>query len=207
MHKNHQIPASVMLRNHQVIFNGKVIFETAENLELPAFLKACYQDLEIDYAKFYKMDLLSKLGFIASEYLAKDRQLNPETALILQNSTGSLETDLNYQAGISDENAFASPSVFVYTLPNIVLGELSIRHQLQTENAFFISEKFDASFLIVYLQNLFSTNKANAAICGWLDLDKEGYNVFLSLITQDEKGKALTAENLKENYEQFKTRA
>ena len=76
-----------------------------------------------------------------------------------------------------------------------------------TSSSFFISEKFDASFLIVYLQNLFSTNKANAAICGWLDLDKEGYHVFLSLITQDEKGKALTAENLKENYEQFKTRA
>ena len=207
MHKNHQISASVMLRNHQVISNGKVIFEAAEDLELSEFLKACYQDLEIDYTKFYKMDLLSKLGFIASEYLVKDQKLNSETALILQNSTGSLETDLNYQASISDENAFASPSVFVYTLPNIVLGELSIRHQLQTENAFFISEKFDASFLIVYLQNLFSTNKANAAICGWLDLDKEGYNVFLNLIMQDEKGKALTAENFRKNYEQFKTRA
>ena len=203
----HNISATVILRNHQVILNEKVVFETAEDLELSLFPKACYQDLEIDYGKFYKMDLLSKLGFIATEYLLKDQKLNPETALILQNSAGSLETDTNYQASISDKNAFPSPSVFVYTLPNIVLGELSIRHQLQTENAFFISEKFEAPFLIVYLQNLLSTQKAEAAICGWLDLDKDGYNVFLSLITKEEKGKALTAENLKNYYEQFKTRA
>ena len=55
----HNISATVILRNHQVILNEKVVFETAEDLELSLFLKACYQDLEIDYGKFYKRSLMT----------------------------------------------------------------------------------------------------------------------------------------------------
>jgi hypothetical protein len=59
------------------------------------------------------------------------------TALVFANRSSSLDTDFKYQESInSQENYFPSPAVFVYTLPNICVGEISIKHKMQTENAF-----------------------------------------------------------------------
>src|SRR5690606_41290579 len=85
------------------------------------------------------MDALSKLAFMASEMVLRDEE-NKNTALVFANRSSSLDTDMKYQESISSaENYFPSPAVFVYTLPNICLGEISIRHQLQTENAFLVT--------------------------------------------------------------------
>ena len=74
---------------------------------------------------------------------------------------------------------FPSPSLFVYTLPNIILGEISIRHQLRSENIFFISEEFDESLFVDYCFSLFNQKKAENLLCGWVDLHNNDYDVFL----------------------------
>ena len=62
--------------------------------------------------------------------------------MVFANSNSSLDVDIKHNASIADkEKYFPKPAVFVYTLPNIMLGELSIRHLLRGENIFFVSEK------------------------------------------------------------------
>ena len=97
--------------------------------------------------KFYKMDNLCKLGYVAAEYLLKDTNYHPkEIGIILANASSSLDTDCKHQAIISKEgDKAASPAVFVYTLPNVVLGEICIRHKIQGENTFFVRRQSDAA--------------------------------------------------------------
>ena len=45
--------------------------------------------------KFYKMDDLCKMGYVAAEYLLKDKTFAPlEMGMLLANSTSSLHTDI-----------------------------------------------------------------------------------------------------------------
>ena len=93
-----------------------------------------------DYPKFFKMDTLSRLGFIAAEILLKEPTANSQqpTAVILANRSASIKNDTDYLATISDGNYYPSPALFVYTLPNIVTGEIAIRHHIQGETSFYI---------------------------------------------------------------------
>lgn len=88
--------------------------------------------------KFYKMDDLCKLGYVAAEYLLKDKTFAPlEMGMLLANATSSLHTDIRHQQLIDqDGDRAASPAVFVYTLPNVVSGEICIRHKIQGETPF-----------------------------------------------------------------------
>jgi hypothetical protein len=132
------------------------------------------------------MDNLSKLGFLASEILLKGSDFhdkNPEqTGIILMNSNSSLDTDLKY---FQSTKEIPSPALFVYTLPNIVIGEICIRNGFKGENAFFVSQEFDPSFLTQYVNNLINNNILQSCICGWTDLLKDEYEAFLILVTND----------------------
>ncbi len=187
--------------NRQGLFRkGKLLYPKAKNENLDTFLKSIYKELELNYSKFYKMDLLSKMGIICTEILLQENQIDKNTALVFQNNAGSLATDLEHQKSISkSSNALASPAVFVYTLPNIVMGEIAIKHGLKSENAFFIAESFTPNFIHTYTDILLQTNKANSAICGWIDLDSDRYNVFLTLISNNGKIR-YTPDNLKQLY-------
>jgi hypothetical protein len=106
-----------------------------------------------------------------------------EIGVVIANSSSSLDTDYDYQNLISDKsNYFPSPSVFVYTLPNILIGEICIRHKIKGENAFFISHEFDPEQIIRYVTHLFDQDKMKACICGWVELMKDTYHSFLLMV-------------------------
>ena len=88
--------------------------------------------------KFYKMDDLCKLGYVAAEYLLKDKTFaHWKWECYLPTPTSSLHTDIRHQQLIDqDGDRAASPAVFVYTLPNVVSGEICIRHKIQGETPF-----------------------------------------------------------------------
>ncbi|MEP7238996.1 MAG: hypothetical protein ABI685_14050, partial [Ferruginibacter sp.] len=92
----------------------------------------------------------------------------------------------------------ASPAQFVYTLPNIVIGEISIRHYFKGENAFFIFSDFDAEFIEQYVSNLINNNILQCCICGWADVLDDKYNTTLFLIEKDKTDNSVifTKENL-----------
>ena len=149
---------------------------------LDVFLKSVYDFLELKYPKFHKMDGLSKLGILGTEILFRENSISTDTALVLSNNASSLETDRQFQ---ESTKTFASPALFVYTLPNIVLGEISIKFKLQSENAFFIAESFNAELLKNYTESLLTSGISSEVLCGWLNLQNGEYDVFLCLISSE----------------------
>ena len=171
-----------VIKKGSITVEGLTVFQE-DHPAFNDFAKAAYKKFGFDYPKFHKMDALSKLAFIASEMALKEEE-NKSTALVFANRSSSLDTDMKYQESInSQENYFPSPAVFVYTLPNICLGEISIRHQLQTENAFFVTDEFDEEFMNLYAGQLLKSGKADRVLVGWAELYGENYKGFVYLLT------------------------
>lgn len=186
------------IRNKQMTLNDQ-IFHEYESEEFADFCKSAYKALEVNYPKFFKMDGLSKLAFVGAEALLNtvDPSKENNIALLLSNRSSSLDTDVKYQGSIADKrNYFPSPAVFVYTLPNICLGEISIRHQLKSENSFFIFDAFNPAFMADYANILIRTKKADQVLCGWVELFGNEYDAFLYLAGSDG-----ILENNKQNLE------
>lgn len=164
----------VTIEKGRVLLNGNSFFE-GEQHEIGSFLKSLYKHLGLKYGKFFKMDYLSKLGLLASEILLKDvdviKQETDEVALVFANASSSLNTDVKYQESIAE---IPSPAVFVYTLPNIVIGEISIKNKFYGEHMFFIQQQYDKEFLVKYAESLFETTQTKYAIVGWLEVDIYG---------------------------------
>jgi hypothetical protein len=176
------------IQNNEIILDGVSIFKL-EPTTFSDFSKKAYQNFEINYPKFFKMDSLSKLAFLGAELLLKnkiDTEKENNIALVFANNSSSLDTDIKYQNSISDpENYFPSPAVFVYTLPNICIGEISIRHQLKSENSFFIFDEFNPAFMMNYANVLLDSKKADKVLCGWVEYYDEEYKAFLYLVTKE----------------------
>jgi hypothetical protein len=197
------ISASCIISNQVVYKNGRPVFEE-KGAELPEFLIEAYRHFALQYPKFYKMDNLSKLGLLANEVLLKGSfdkaKYNPEDiGIVLSNANSSLDTDIKYY---ETTKTIASPALFVYTLPNIVIGEISIRHDFKGENAFFIFNGFEAGFIEQYVSNLINNNILQCCICGWVDVLNNNYNATLFLIEKDKSANSVnfTKENLNKIY-------
>ena len=186
------------IKNNKVTLNGNLIFEESSE-DIKSFLKSIYQYLEPKYSKFFKMDALSKLAFLSAEILLKE-ETQKNIAIILSNNASSLDTDRKHQDSINDkENYYPSPVVFVYTLPNIGIGEISIRHQLKSENGFFVFENYNANFHYNYENILIQNNKSEAVLAGWVNIDKDSYEAFLYLVSENGTIEH-TEKNLKQLY-------
>ena len=198
------ISASCVINNNVVYKNRQPVFEE-KKAELPEFLMAAYRYFELQYPKFFKMDNLSKLGWLANEVLLqgsfdKGKYRPQEIGIVLSNANSSLDSDIKYY---ETTKTIASPAQFVYTLPNIVIGEISIRHHFKGENAFFIFDGFDAAFIEQYVSNLINNNILQCCICGWVDVLDNNYNATLFLIEKDKSANSVifTKENLNKIYQ------
>lgn len=171
------------IKDGAISVNLTTVFKSPET-DFKTLAKTAYKKLDIDYSKFFKMDNLSKLAFLAADLLLK-KEREKNMALIFSNRSSSLDTDRKYQESIQDSTQYyPSPSVFVYTLPNICLGEISIKHQLFSENSFFIFEQFSPTILHSYATELLQNKKAEKALCGWVDVDDGKYEAFLYVVAK-----------------------
>ena len=134
-----RVSHEIEITTTSVVLNGQAIAvqQTGEKM-----LVELYRRYVGDYPKFFKMDTLSRLGFIAAELLLKPSDISSQiSAVILANRSASIKNDTDYLATISEGNYYPSPALFVYTLPNIVTGEIAIRHHIQGETSFYILDK------------------------------------------------------------------
>ncbi|HTX88871.1 MAG TPA: hypothetical protein VMC08_07785 [Bacteroidales bacterium] len=200
-----------LIRNGRVVLPDRTLPIPENYTNFAGFIKELYRNEQLSYPKFFKMDNLSKLGFLCTELALKGTQVpgsyrEEETGVVLSNSGSSLDTDLAYFDTIKDKNAyFPSPSVFVYTLPNIVIGEICIRHRIKGENAFFVTEKFDAERLAGYTEELMASGRSRAVLCGWVEKLKEEFEALLVTV-ENRPGKLteqilFTEENLHSIYQ------
>ena len=137
-----------------------------------------------NYPKFYKMDILSRLAFVASELLFKAMEETQEVpAIILFNHSSSLVADRQFLKTINNaEGFFPSPSVFTYTLPNITTGEIAIRNHFQGETSFYILPEKDEALMRQILEATLLGTGAKSAISGWIDAESEtNYECELSM--------------------------
>lgn len=201
---NTYITASCKISEHKIYKNEQPVFE-GRSTGLSEFLVETYRHFALEYPKFYKMDNLSKLGWLANEVLLQGSfdktKYRPEAVgIVLSNANASLDTDIKYY---DTTKTIASPALFVYTLPNIVIGEISIRHRFKGENAFFIFDEFDTGFIEQYVSNLVNNNILQCCICGWVEVMENSYNATLFLVEKDKSANSVifTKENLTKIYE------
>jgi 3-oxoacyl-(acyl-carrier-protein) synthase len=143
-----------------------------------------YKHLGTDYPKFYKMDHLSRLAFIASELLLRDTgtlsHYQPQDmSIVVSTRHSSMDTDLRYWNTVATA---ASPSLFVYTLPNVMIGEICIRNGIKGENTCFVSDTFDAAVQTGYINGLIAGGNAELCISGWADHLAETSEAFFMLV-------------------------
>lgn len=180
--------------NHCNISEGKIsdaqgVVFTSE-LDLKPFLKEFYRTSGILYPKFYKMDEQCKLAFVATEVLLqnfeREQYKDEEIAIVLGNSESTLATDRSFWESTS---TIASPALFVYTLPNIMIGEMAIRNKIKGENFLFISEKYDAQLIFQQTELVFLNSSTQVAIVGWVNYENEkSYCAKLFLVTKSSEG-------------------
>lgn len=186
MEDNYIISDYCIIRHNSIILNGEVIF--TGNGDSPAdFFTAVYRHFNISYAKFFKMDNLCKLGFLNSEFLLRKREIEKypgdKVGILLSNAGSSIDTDRNHQKSIAGRDEyFPSPSVFVYTLANIVIGEICIRHKLYGEGFFFIEKEFNAARLYEQVRQWLDEGIVHACITGWVEMDAQHYESVLYFI-------------------------
>ena len=195
----------VRISGNAVICDGEVLIQPDVRDGPDKFLERVYETAGIDYPRFYKMDKLSGAGFLAAEVLTRKYPVDkiPASAkgIILSNRNASLETDRRYLEAVRKA---PSPAIFVYTLPNIVVGEICIRHGIKGENAFFVTDGFDPGLLVPYVQETFKVSEMHACLAGWVDVMEHDHDVLLYLVEREPRGMALphTIEQVKKFYSQ-----
>jgi 3-oxoacyl-[acyl-carrier-protein] synthase-1 len=164
-----------------------------------------YRSLKLDYPKFFKMDNLSKLGFLGSELILKDMEnrFTPreDIAMICFNRSSCIDTDMQFEATIHDnENYFPSPSLFVYTLPNIVLGEIAIRNKFYGESFFYLCKLFDAKQIVETVKHTFYDNTITAVLVAWIEYFEEKKELFMMLIDNENGDMKLSEKQINKLY-------
>jgi hypothetical protein len=178
-----EILTYVHLKLNQIRLNNEIVYEE-NHKDFDDFLNEAYRKAELNYPKFFKMDRLCKMGMMGAHFAIKnhlDLIDSIGTNMIFNNRSSSLTTDRQHWNSISDKaNYFPSPAVFVYTLPNIVLGEIAIRYKLYGENEFFVSEIPDFNFLCSYSEILMKKQTAKNILFAVIEPEGEQAKLFMA---------------------------
>ncbi len=188
MIKEKVIASSCKVFNNSIYLNDELLYQDKENLLFGQFAKEVYKSNLEKYPKFYKMDNLSKLAFLACQLALKntnflDKYNNKRIGVILGNSTATIDTDSRYWDSVKDRDQyFPRPAEFVYTLPNIMIGEICIKNKIYGENCCLITEQNDLEPVFNYVDLLFETNECDACIAGYVEYNSDHYEATILLI-------------------------
>ncbi|HEY9177766.1 MAG TPA: hypothetical protein VIN07_08755 [Flavipsychrobacter sp.] len=163
-----------------------------------------FRGLQYNYMKFFKMDLLCKWAWLGAEALLTEGEKTVyagvdknKIAVVLMTSHGCIDVDKKYLDGMQN---IASPALFVYTLPNIMLGEISIRHEFKGEQLCLVDEKFNGEELHFWVDDLLTNRGMEACLCGWVDAYDKHKDICLFWITKQEDAMDFTKDKLQELY-------
>ena len=162
-----------------------------------------YRALNVAWLKFFKMDKLSKWAFIGAESLLQrdsgflyDSANKEEIAVVLATRNGCLDADKRYQQSMSE---IPSPALFVYTLPNIMLGEICIRHGFKGEQLCLVQQDFDATDIHFWAMDLLTNRGMNHCLCGWVEATEKSTDVCLFWMSRSDKN-TITAAQMQQIY-------
>ena len=159
-------------------------------------LAALYRAEVGDYPKFFKMDTACKLGFLLAERLADASRFTPreDRAVLMFSTFGCLCNDRHYEETVRE---FPSPSLFVYTLPNIITGEIAIRNKYEGETSAYVLERFAPDTFVALVEQAFQDAATRSALCGWVDVRADDdFTAFAFLVERDGTGKEFNKETI-----------
>ncbi len=140
--------------------------------QIPA--REIYEGMGFRYPKFHKMDPPCQWAYLASEWLLSgpESPLNAgipmdRVALVMGSRSGCLETDLSFYQSME---MVPSPALFVYTLPNIMMGEICIRHGFKGEQLCLIDESLPLPLARHYVEDLLYYRGMEACLLGWVEV-------------------------------------
>lgn len=180
-----------VIESGSITVNDEIQFNSAA-ADFPLFIREAYKKTNDGNQKFYKMDDLCKLGYVAALHLLNGMTFSPdEMGIVLSNFASSLDTDTKHQRIIDEGgDSAASPTVFVYTLANIVAGEICIRHKIQGENTFFIDYPGCSEKQEEYVKLAMTAGKLNYCITGWCEYFDTKYKAEFKLIQKEKRWKS-----------------
>ena len=171
---------SVRITQEEIVVDGKRLDLESRGKEM---LTEVYKTKIGDYPKFYKMDMLSRLAFIASELLvgcegqrSKDEgqlSISKDRAVVLFNHSSSIIADRQYVKSIDKDDFFPSPAAFVYTLPNITTGEIALRNGFHGETSFYLLAERNEKLMQRVIKSTFIDRDIKSVIGGWIDCPSE----------------------------------
>ena len=179
------------ITNNSVTVNGKTWNVAAGE---GSWLTNIYHSLEISYPKFFKMDNLAKCGFLGAELALRDIDfdktvIKEDVSVVCCNRSSSLDDDSQYQQTIQHaDNYFPSPAVFVYTLANIVTGEIAIRNKTMGETSFYVMESFNPQKICSFAKDAFRDTSINSCLCGWVEYFEGNCDVLFLYIMRNGNG-------------------
>lgn len=177
---------SVHLTENSVTVDGKSVEVSSHGKPM---LTELYKKQVGNYPKFYKMDIQSRLGLIATELLLnaeeKDSLENEDSgrkrfenrsdrAIMLVGHSGCQVADESYLQSIcNDDNYYPSPERFVYTLPNIVTGEIAIRNHYHGETGFYLLNNKNEKIIHNIILTAFKDSSTKSVVGGWIECEDE----------------------------------
>jgi 3-oxoacyl-[acyl-carrier-protein] synthase-1 len=165
---------SLMIKPGEVILDGEALqFDSSG----AAMVSEIFKKHLSDCSRFFKMDLFSRLAYVATGLVAKDslKGCAPEDiALFIFTLNGSVLADRKHLSTFSDpEDFYPSPAVFINTLPNVVLGEIAVRNSIKGETSLVMLPERDDTVIDKVIMVSASASRPSAVICGWVDCDAE----------------------------------
>lgn len=168
------------------MYDGKLIVNSETRIEssekLGEFVREVYHKQEANL-KFFKMSDMCKMGYLAANEILQGMSYEPyEMAIVMSNKSASLDADLQHWRIMKVEGKPASPAAFVYTLPNIVMGEIAIKNGIKGESTFIVTDNEDDERVKQYAQLLLSIGY-KYVLTGWCELLDDDYKLKMKLIT------------------------
>lgn len=136
-----------------------------------------YKEKLDDGPKFYKMDIFSRLTYVATTLVSRDSisKYDPtRVAMVIFTLNGSVLADRKHLSTFSNPDEFyPSPAVFINTLPNVVLGEIAARSNIKGETTLVILPERNENTISTIVDSVLSRTNPQALICGWVDCEAE----------------------------------
>ena len=151
-------------------------FDVASSAGLETQLGSAYKNTLINYPKFHKMNNLCKLAWLAAVRLFDEQphygkwKNNERLGTVFFNAASSLASDAPHMRSIQPgAGQTPSPSVFVYTLPNILNGELAIYFGWHGYSNFYVGDLTEPAGLPAQIRLGFEAGFYDACLTGVIE--------------------------------------